>query len=185
MAARQHLRWKARMEVAMLASNHTIKWIENLADQERLIRAGEKNSLDICSTKDEALITGTNAFLRTLYYHFEFLVRLFNTRVDHSALQLQLKREGDHFDGFALKRNGIKLFANGSQPGTVHFSCERVEASGAAVTTGVQFSGSIEARFEPFHEVQWFFLDAPVRAEQVARHYLTEFLQVSTVERSH
>jgi hypothetical protein len=41
------------------------------------------------------------------------------------------------------------------------------------------FSAVIEAQFETFDDVAWLFLGTPINAEQVARHYLTEFIQAT------
>jgi hypothetical protein len=43
----------------------------------------------------------------------------------------------------------------------------------------MMFSGLVEAKFGAFHDVEWYFLGNPIGAEQLARHYLTEFIQIS------
>ena len=43
----------------------------------------------------------------------------------------------------------------------------------------MMFSGRVEAKFGTFHDVEWYFLGNRVNAELLARHYLTEFIQVS------
>lgn len=162
----------------MLTSNKTIKWVENLAEQECLIQLGEKSSLDICSVKDDILITETNAFIRALFYQFEYLIRLFNSKVDLPALKIKIHSREEGENRFALSRNRINLIITGTQIGVVQLQCERDQISNPTASR-VIFSGLIEARFDTFDEVQWYFLDNPISPEQVVRHYLTEFLQIS------
>src|SRR4051812_7979952 len=90
----------------MFTSNRTIKWIENLADQEIQINAGHKSSIDILTAKDEVLNVETATFVRDLHSHFDYLVQLFNARVSHPNLQLKLQRGVDNMDGFTVSRNG-------------------------------------------------------------------------------
>ncbi len=167
----------------MSTSNRTIKWIENLADQELMIRAGEKASIDIFSTKEEVLIVETTTFVRDLFYHFEYLTKLFNSRVNSSDLQMRLLRS-DTFDQFSLTRNQMRMSLSMRQPGTVQLQCDRVSAVEGMQKSKVafMFSGMVEAKFGTFHDVEWFFLGSRVTAEQVARHYLTEFIQVTRAE---
>lgn len=109
----------------MLTSNKTIKWVENLAEQECLIQLGEKSSLDICSVKDDILITETNAFIRALFYQFEYLIRLFNSKVDLPALKIKIQSREEGENRFALSRNRINLIITGTQIGVVQLQCVR------------------------------------------------------------
>lgn len=168
----------------MFTSDKTIKWVENLADQECLILSGEKSSLDLCNAKEEVMNNETSAFVRSLFYHFEYLIRLFNARVDVAFLRIKIASSGDEFNSFSINRNQIHLKVSGSQPGIIHLQCVRDE-NGSNSPGSVLFSGMIEARFETFHEVKWYFLDSIILPEQVARHYLTEFLQVSRSNHTH
>jgi len=165
----------------MLTSNRTIRWIENLAEQELLIRAGEKASIDIGTTKDEVLAVETASFLRELFYQFDYLVGLFNSRVNQSALQIKLSRSGEGVDGFTFTRNKLRLVVSRPLPGVVKFQCDKqIPADDAGPgKISMMFSGVIEGAFGTFHDVEWTFLGSRVSAEQVARHYLTEFIQVS------
>ena len=164
----------------MFTSNRTIKWIENLADQERQIDAGQKVSIDILSTKEEVLNVETATFVRDLYFHFEYLAELFNAKVSSESLQLKLTRSSDQAEGFTVSRNTMRLTLTKSQPGIIQLQCDKlIREDSRAVKVSVMFSGLIEASFGPFHDVQWLFLGSSVSAEQVARHYLTEFIQVS------
>jgi len=167
----------------MFTSNRTIKWIENLADQELQISAGQKNSIDILNTKEEVLNVETATFVRDLYFHVEYLAELFNVKVSNEILQLRLSRTSEQAEGFCVSRNGMRLTLTKSQPGIIQLQCDKLirEEDSRSVKSSVMFSGLIESDFGPFHDVQWTFLGSPVTAEQVARHYLTEFIQVSRV----
>jgi hypothetical protein len=165
----------------MLTSDRTIRWIENLAEQELLIKSGEKASIDIGTTKEEVLAVETASFMRELYYQFEYLIQLFNSRVSQPPLQIRIVRNGDGLDGFCVSRNEMRLALTRPQAGIVKFQCDKLlgpDAPGAA-RTSIMFSGAIEGAFGTFHDVEWTFLGSRVQAEQVARHYLTEFIQVS------
>jgi hypothetical protein len=168
----------------MFTSNKTIKWIENLAEQECLIQLGEKSSVDLCTVKDEVLSNETNSFVRALFYHFEYLIKLFNSRVDAPFLKISVQNQSENFNTFSLNRNGMSLVINGSQSGSIQLRCFREGGIEFGVDS-VVFSGTIEARFETFHEVKWYFLDSQILPEQVARHYITEFLQVSRSQHTH
>lgn len=165
----------------MGTSNRTIKWIENLAEQELSIRSGERVSFDIGTTKEEVLSVETATFARELCHHFEDMVGLFNQRVKESHLEIKLLRGSDRGDGFSLTRNRMRLVVQRRLPGTVQLQCEKLlpTDSFSSARTSVMFSGLIEARFGVFDDVEWVFLGSPVLPEQVARHYLTEFIQVS------
>lgn len=162
----------------MVTSNRTIKWIESLADQEIRIRAGERSSIDLLATKDEVLSLETSSFLRELYGHFDYLVKLFNLRVSQDALRI-LKGE-DIQEGFHLLRHDLRLLVARPRPGVVQIACDR--RIGADGRTSVMFTGTVEAKFGIFHDVCWHFLGSSVTAEQVARHYLTEFIQASRID---
>src|SRR5690606_34922690 len=129
----------------------SIKWIENLADQELRIRSGERASIDICRTKDEVLLAETDAFLRDLYQQCENLVKLFNGRVKDDALQIKLQfpLEEDKV-GFRLIRNELTLTVSRSGLGVVQFSCRKRMADSRDT---VMFTGVVEAVFGIFHDV--------------------------------
>lgn len=167
----------------MQTSDHTICWVESLAQQELLIHAGDKVSLDVVATKNEVLLLETSSFLRDLYYQFHALIRVFNGRVGSSPLlELKLSRS-ESVDQFQISRNGMRLVFSRPLPGVIQASCERLASQDFSRThkASVMFTGMVEGKFGNFHEVEWFFLGARIAAEQVARHYLTEFLQVSRV----
>ena len=159
----------------MDTSNRTIKWIENLAEQELLIRAGEKSSIDICTTKDEVLSVETTTFLRELFHHFSYLVKLFNLRVLEAPLKIEVDQTVQG-DAFSLSRNGLRLGVSKGM-GKVHLFCGK--SLGKDSKPAVMFSGTVEAQFGTFNDVEWHFLGAAITGEQLARHYLTEFIQVS------
>ena len=164
----------------MSTSHRTIKWIENLADQELRILAGESSSIDICSTKDEVLSIESASFVRDLIYLFDYLIRLFNSKVQ-SELQIKVLRS-DNPDNFVLERNQLRLALSRPQDGVVQLQCDKLMANDGqarAFKTSMMFSGRVESKFGTFHDVEWYFLGSRVTAEQLARHYLTEFIQVS------
>lgn len=164
----------------MLTSHRTIKWIENLAEQELSIKAGERASIDILTTKEEVLNVETATFVRELLSQFDYLIQLFNLRVNQEPMQIKLLRNSDHMEGFSLSRNLMRLSVGKSQPGLVKLQCDKqIREDDRSVKTSVMFSGLIEAKFGTFHDVEWAFLGSRVTPEQVARHYLTEFIQVS------
>lgn len=168
----------------MFTSDKTIKWIENLAEQESLIVLGEKSSLDLCNAKEEVMSNETTTFVRGLFYHFDYLIRLFNNRVDMPSLKIKIAANEENFNSFTVNRNRTGLRVSGKQSGAIHLQCFREDNSDMN-SPSVLFSGLIEARFENFHEVGWYFLDSIISPEQVARHYLTEFLQVSRSNLTH
>lgn len=162
-----------------MTSNRTIKWIESLADQELSIRSGDRVSIDLCTTKEQVLSAETSTFVRDLYNHADYLVGLFNLRVVSESMQLQISKRNGQADGFEVSRSGMKLTVLSLKPGVVQFQCERQGNAPTPSRSTMLFSGTIEADFVLFHEVEWSFLGSKVVAEQVARHYLTEFIQVS------
>lgn len=165
----------------MITSDRTIRWIESLAEQELMIRSGKRASIDITSTKEEVLTAETASFVQDLVHHFEYLVRLFNSRVEKETLQIKLVKGGADGSGFALLRNRLKLTMGVGQAGRLQLQCLKMmdEGIGFSPRASVMFSGVIESKFGTFHDVDWYFLGTRVNAEQVALHYLTEFIQVS------
>lgn len=161
----------------MITSNRTIKWIESLAEQELSIRSGERASIDLLATKDEVLSVETTSFLRELNQHFDYLVKLFDLRVNQDALKIKIQPISDVGEGFCLLRNELRLLLTKPRLGVVQITCDKRRAG--ETRTSVMFSGVVEAKFGVFHDVEWHFLGSQVTAEQVARHYLTEFIQVS------
>lgn len=160
----------------MVTSNRTIKWIESLADQELDIRRGERASIDICTTKDEVLLAETSAFVRELKTHCEYLVKLFNQRVNDETLLIRIQEVEPPAKGFHLNRNDFRLTVTCPRLGVVQFTCFK-QSKGSKPT--VMFTGLAEGDFSAFHDVEWHYLGNPVGPEQVARHYLTEFIQTS------
>lgn len=161
----------------MVTSNRTIKWIESLAEQELSIRSGERSSIDILATKDEVLAHETTSFLRELNQQFDYLVKLFDLRVNQESLKIKIRKNEDILDGFSLFRNELRLLVAKPRLGVVQITCD-TKVTGTT-RPSVMFSGVVEAKFGTFHDVEWHFLGSQVTAEQVARHYLTEFIQVS------
>jgi len=162
-----------------VTSNRTIKWIESLAEQELSIQAGDRSSIDLCATKDEVLSVESATFIRDLYYHFDYLTRLFNMRVMEEAMQLKTSKHAEGNEGFVVSRADRRLTVSSGKPGVIQLHCEKRLDAGSSNRTSLLFSGVIEAQFGLFHEVEWSFLGNRVAPEQVARHYLTEFIQVS------
>jgi hypothetical protein len=162
-----------------VTSNRTIKWIESLAEQELSIRSGDRVSIDLFKTKDEVLFVETATFIRDLYYHLDYLTGLFNLRVMDDSMVLRLTKLGDGTENFQVGRGDMRLLVSSAKPGVIQFQCEKRLDPASPSRTSVMFSGVIEAQFGLFHEVEWSFLGSHVMPEQVARHYLTEFIQVS------
>lgn len=160
----------------MVTSNRTIRWIENLADQELRIQAGERGSIDISTTKEEVLAVETSTFVGDLFRHVEYLVRLFNQKVSQPGLKIKLLRDEEGSAGFRLSRNETQLVVGRPRLGVISLVCMRKLTSGRPT---VLFSGQIEATFGSFHDLHWNFLGSEITSEQVARHYLTEYIQVS------
>ncbi len=165
----------------MMTSDKTIRWIENLAEQEVLINSGEKTSIDITTTKGEVLSVETGNFVQDLLQQFEYLVRLFNSRIENRDLHIILVSGTERGAGFSLVRNQMKLTLSAPLAGRIQLSCMKIveEDKSMPPKVSVMFSGLIESSFGTFHDVEWYFLGTRVDAEQVARHYLTEFIQAS------
>lgn len=161
-----------------MISNGSVKWIENLAEQEGLISAGKLSELDISRTKEEVLALSTTAFTRELKSFFAGCVKLFNSRMKQSSLTLSLGEFPDLIDGFFIQRGHCRLSFISHQPGTIQIQCEKTH-SGFLVQSSPVFSGQIQAKFVSFDDVGWFFLEKLVSPEQLCRFYLTEFIQVS------
>jgi hypothetical protein len=161
-----------------MTSDHSIKWIENLAEQEGLILSGQLPTLDITKTREEVLAVATSVFLRELKAHWITLSRLFNSRMKDTPLGIEWGTPTEKIDGFYLVRNSVRLSISSSRPGSVQIQCEKV---GVEIPTrpSMIFSGVVEARFSNFDEVNWFFLEKNISVEQLARYYLTEFIQSS------
>ncbi|NBX92399.1 MAG: hypothetical protein EB078_04225 [Proteobacteria bacterium] len=161
-----------------MISDSSIKWVENLAEQEQLIRLGKLPGLDIGQTRGEVLAVGTAVFLRQLRTQFLLLVKLFNARMAEPSLNIQLVDIPEKTDGFYLQRNHVKLSVVSNRSGFIQIQCEK---SSPEVSTrpSIVFSGVVEGRFSNFEEVNWVFLENPINAEQLSRYYLTEFLQSS------
>lgn len=163
-----------------MTSNRTIRWIENLADQEAGICRGERSFIDLCATKDDILQTETSAFVRDLKSNFEYLAELFNSRLADLTLQISVVRVEGRIPTFKLVRHGMLLSIWSPQPGSVQIRCDKVVSDEtSAPKTSLMMTGAIEGDFGSFHDLEWRFLGSPVTAEQVARHYLTEFIQLS------
>lgn len=161
----------------MFTSDRTIRWVESLADQEVSITSGRRSSIDICSTKDEVLASETVGFIRELHQHFEYLVKLFNARVRSDELCILLLRNSSGSDDFSLQRKELELQLTCQKSGSIQLKCVRKSSDNSQVT--VLFSGMVEAHFVHFHQVEWTFLASPISAEQLACHYLTEFVQTA------
>jgi hypothetical protein len=167
----------------MSTSNRTIRWIEDIAEQEVLISSGHRTSIDLGKTKDEVLSVETATFVRDLFYFVDYLVKLFNERVQQPALQIRLTRMSEKLEGFQLARNGMVLVFDSASPGVIQFRCEKASSEGMGLQNpsrkSVMFSAVVEAGFGAFDDVEWQFLGSRISAEQLARHYLTEFIQIS------
>ncbi len=165
----------------MLTSVPTLQWIESLAEQELHILGGNRTSIDLLVTKQEVLKLETVSVLRSLSAIFGFLVNSFNYRVENPELQIRILREGEPMERFSLSRNQLRMTLYTLKPGVIQIQCEKLKWDEAAKEerAGLLFSGAIEAYFGSFFEVHWNFLETVITPEQIARHYLTEFIQSS------
>lgn len=159
-------------------SDRSIRWIENLAEQELLLLES-KGSYDLCSTREEILASETLGFLNELRFQLEYLVRLFNAKVGDRGVgprseggqTIEVTKTSSPQEEIRLSRNGVVLEVASRKPGAVHLVCRRGESALS--------SGTVEADFSSFHELHWKFLGEVVTSEKAACHFLTEFLQVS------
>lgn len=161
-----------------MISDSSIKWIENLAEQEGMIFAGQLPALDISRTRDEVLTVATSVFMRELRAQSIALAKLFNSRMKEPSLGISWGMIADRPDCFFLARNSVRLVITSSSPGYIQIQCEKPSLDSSS-RSSVIFSGCVEARFSSFDEVNWVFLEKPINVEQVVRYYLTEFLQSS------
>lgn len=161
-----------------MISDSSLKWIENLAEQDALISLGKLSELDLGQTKEEVLALNTTAFIRELKAHCHTFVKIFNGRMQEPSLSLSIDGLADKADGFMVLRNGFRLLFMTHQMGTIQIQCEKGDNQKLNPFSPV-FSGQIQAKFQSFDEVSWFFLEKPVTAEQFCRFYLTEFISVS------
>lgn len=158
-------------------SDRSIRWIENLAEQELSISEGRSANVDICSTKEEVLLEETSHFLREIAHHLSYLSKLFNAKMEKVEFQIKVKRGSSPGDGLTLVRGDVRLHLRSQNAASVQLQCLRSDLTQGKES--VLSSGLIEAQFVTFHDIEWQFLGVRVTAEQVARHYMTEFLQVS------
>ncbi len=161
-----------------MISDQTIGWIESLAQQELQIDSGSRKSHDVSIAKTDALNVATATFLREVQAQFSFLANLFNSRVGSTHSSIAITRALESAD-FSMNRNGFELRVVAAQPSVVQINCVRLGRMEAQSKDMLLFSGTVEARFAAFHEIEWHFLGAAVSPEQLARHYLTEFIQTS------
>lgn len=161
-----------------MISDSSIKWIENLADQEGLILRGQLPSLDINRTREEVLSVATAVFIRELKTQWITLSKLFNARMKEPSLSIVWGEIPDRAHCFYLERNGVRLIVSSSCSAAIQIKCEKLLME-TPVRTTTMFSGVVEARFSGFEEVHWYFLEKVITSEQLARYYLTEFLQSS------
>jgi hypothetical protein len=161
-----------------MISDSSIKWIENLAEQEGMILSGQLPALDIDRTREEVLSVATTVFIRELRAQCIALSKLFNSRMKESSLGITWGMIQETSDNFYLSRNSFRLVITSSRPGYIQIQCEKPSLESPSRISMV-FSGFIEARFASFDEVTWYFLEKAIGVEQASRYYLTEFLQSS------
>ena len=161
-----------------MISDSSIKWIENLAEQEGLILAGKLPNLDISRTREEVLAVSTTLFMREVRTQWLSLSKLFNSRMKEPSLCISWGEMADRPDNFFLERNSVRLVISSSRSGSIQIKCEKPSLDTSSRTSTV-FSGVLEARFSSFDEVTWHFLEKPITVDQFSRYYLTEFLQSS------
>lgn len=164
-----------------MLNSRTVSWIKNLASQECSIHAGERSSFDISLTRDAVLSTETLLFVHDLYTQIEHSIDIFNRECVLEDLKIKMSSPAHRFYSFALMRNSMRLNITSYQAGTIQFQCEKnwTENIENTLKTSLMFSGLVEAKFGAFDEIQWLSLGVVVSAEQVARNYLSEFIQLS------
>lgn len=155
----------------MALSSRTMDWIESLVVQEKEILTGDRLSIDLGHAKDGLLSAETVHFVRALHCKFAELAVFVNRRLPETSCPVSVITVCEGGEEFVVERLPVRLCFK-SRPGSINFSCDRISA-------GLQFTGSIEARFGVFYEIDWMFLGARVTAEQIARHHLTELLQIT------
>lgn len=166
----------------MITSNRTIRWIENLADQESDVRRADRHFVDLGVPEDGLIESETAAFVRDLKKHFEYLVELFNSRVSESSLRIIFSETGGHPPVLKLSRHSMQLRVWTPKIGCVQIHCDKLLSEpNSPNRTSLMMTGTIEAEFGSFRDLEWRYLDSPVNVEQIARHYLSEFIQLSRI----
>ena len=157
------------------------RWIESLADQERSIFLGERLSFDLGLTKEQVVQEETLRFLEEICQHFSSLSEAFNSRIsDEDALKLAVSSPELTQTVFWVSRKDMRLDVCANYHGVIKFQAHRrTDPTLSWSRASLLFTGQVEVTFGPFNEVSWLLLGNEVSAEQIAQHYLTEFIQIS------
>lgn len=158
-----------------------IEWVRALAHQENSIYQLEQNSIDLVHLKSHVLSQETRRFFIELRFTMKQLILHFNSELKEGLATIKFLVDDETSLQFSLIRGLTRLHINSGHVGMVRLQMEKQLSQSETHTKSTVMSSSVvEGRFGYFNRVDWFLLEQPVNAQQVACHHFTEFIQLSS-----
>lgn len=162
-------------------------WIEDLARSELHIESTGEVDFGLPTSETALMEEGTFQMLSQLRSQFDDAVKIFNSLrsgpTGHSTIKTYAISNTPA--DFMLFRNGLKLIIANTAFGiiTVSFMSPLGGVFGASsyarpdpIPGGHQLMG----RVGTFGDVRWFYQNEPLETERLVRHYLTQFIKLSS-----
>jgi hypothetical protein len=160
-----------------------LDWIRNLVESER--RMEETGLIDLRDLTEDSrdLEQRTHEYLRDLKEIFIEYATAFNNMKESTLSTVKIYGISNTVADFMLFRNGYKLLFSATAPGRIvialhgHGAPHQLIPPGAAVPPSRE--EALDAQTGPFGELTWTCRGAPIRSENLVRHYLTRFIKES------
>jgi|GEM_PF-1273798 len=162
----------------MSVTQSSLIWIESLASQQNEVSSGKRPAVELYHAKERLLAVESFTFLNELLTAFEKLREHFNAHLNAMAEDSSLKVKHESASSFSILCGEHCLNLNNSQPGTIQVQCSK-GIDGNSRNRVAMFGGSLEAQSGAFYDLNWFYLGSPITADQAARYFITELIQLS------
>jgi len=156
-------------------------WIHDLTRSELSPEAEALLNLNRSGAPDQAIEESTVDFLNDLRSFFQEYVRVFNSfsEAGKKFAEIKIFNLTQGAADFMLYRNGVKLIVANTAHGVIQFSYDQHAAAGSKSDLDVPPAEEILAQMGAFGNVRWTYRSENVEADQVSKHYFSEFSRAS------
>lgn len=159
-------------------------WIHDLSRIEISPEVGSLYQLNHSGSSEQAIEESTVDCLTDLRAYFQEFTRSFNAFSDggQKFSEVKIFNLTQGAADFMLYRNGIKLIVANTAHGVIQFSYDKHMSSGTGtgnLDLNVPQAEEILSQMGAFGVVRWTYRSETVTADQVSKHFFSEYIRAS------
>lgn len=153
-------------------------WVEDLARSER-----EKEHTGIVEhnghlNREQMLRKGAEEMLMKIHRRILHYSEMFNTLRGSSSNSIKVYKITNTPADFMMFRNSLKVIFSNRDSGDIYITFSPY-SGGLYSKKSTEDVDKLEAHLGPFNNVYWTFMGHKVDADEIIRHYFTEFISGS------